>query len=68
MSEIKVYPKTEAAVAGTMRVDPADTFVCPGCKGTMRLAGIEPHPLPGRTSQILTYECRCGQILTDTVL
>jgi hypothetical protein len=34
----------------------------------MRLAGIEPHPLPDRTSQILTYECACGQILIDTIL
>ena len=47
--------------------NPADTYACPRCRGTMRLSGIEPHPLPERNSEIVTYECQCGQLLIETV-
>ena len=44
----------------TRSIDPLE---CPGCKRTMRLVGRE---AASSTSELLTFECECGQIVTHT--
>jgi hypothetical protein len=40
------------------------THPCPNCKQSMRLVGIEDAPgIDGRTAELLTFQCRCGQVI-----
>jgi C4-type Zn-finger protein len=45
-----------------------ETQACPVCRMPMRLVGMEPHPVPGRSDEIYTFECsQCGMTTAEVV-
>jgi hypothetical protein len=66
---LRVRMKTAAAINFDLSSGHLEmaTCVCPACERNMRLVGIEPNPRPGRSGELFTYECSCGEELVRNV-
>jgi hypothetical protein len=47
--------------------DAIPRVVCPQCGGKMRLAFLEPHPVPHTQKETTTFFCNCGETYSYTI-
>ena len=51
----------------TLRAATIPRVVCPRCGGKMRLALLEPHPVPHTQKETTTFFCNCGETYSYTI-
>jgi hypothetical protein len=55
---------TEVAMSVQLASRDADAFICKKCSGLMRLARVDPYPMPRGSVEIVILECSaCGSTL-----